>query len=83
VAGSQYPGQSPRTFPIPLYDPEFYDFGKRNGRNADLKVANWIGFFVEEVQGPAIFGRIIPIAGIRTGADVPDGLFPRAIRLVK
>ena len=84
IAGSQYPGQSPRTFPIPLYDPEYYDVGKRNGRYADLKVANWIGFFAEEVVGNQIWGRIIPIAGIRDGStDTPDGLFPRAIRLVK
>ena len=32
--------RSPRVFPIPLYDPVYYDDGKRNGRNADLKVAN-------------------------------------------
>ena len=84
VAGSEYPGQSPRTFPIPLYDPAYYDEGKRNGRYADLKVANWIGFFAEEVVGNQIWGRIIPIAGIRDGStETPDGLFPRAIRLVK
>ena len=47
VTGSRYTGQSPRVFPIPLYDPEYYAAGKRNGRNADLKVANWIGFFAE------------------------------------
>ena len=34
VKGSAYGGQSPRVFPIPLYDPIFYDSGKRNGRNA-------------------------------------------------
>ena len=83
VTGSQFPGQSPRVFPIPLYDPVFYESGKRNGREADLMVANWIGFFAEEVVGSQIYGRIIPIAGIRTGNNAPDGLFPRAIRLVK
>ncbi|HSC27315.1 MAG TPA: pilus assembly protein TadG-related protein [Vicinamibacterales bacterium] len=84
VDGSTYSGQSPRTFPIPLYDPEYYDSGKRNGRMADLKVANWIGFFAESVSGNSIYGRIIPIAGIRTGnPDGPTNLFPKAIRLVK
>ena len=83
VTGSRYTGQSPRVFPIPLYDPEFYSAGKRNGRTADLKVANWIGFFAEEVDGNNIWGRITPISGIRTGADVPEGLFPITIRLVK
>jgi len=84
IINSQYPGQSPRVFPIPLYDPEYYDAGKRNGRYADLKVANWIGFFAEELQGNEVHGRIIPIAGILDGdLDAPDNLFPKAIRLVK
>jgi hypothetical protein len=75
--------QSPRVFPIPLYDPIYYDSGKRNGRNADLKVANWIGFFADHIDGNQIYGRIIPIAGIRDGSPIPDGLSIRAIRLVK
>ena len=84
VVNSQYAGQSPRVFPIPLYDPQYYDAGKRNGRMADLKVANWIGFFAEELVGNEVHGRIIPIAGIRDGnLDSPDNLFPQAIRLVK
>jgi Flp pilus assembly protein TadG len=82
VKGSAF-GHSPRTFPIPLYDPPFYDEGKRNGRTADLKVANWIGFFLESTQGNGIFGRIIPITGIRDkNGPHPDGIFPMAIRLV-
>jgi hypothetical protein len=85
VAGSSYDGQSPRVFPIPLYDPEYYDSGKRNGRTADLKVANWIGFFAEEVTGQGIVGRIIPIGGIRdkTVENGATNLFPQAIRLVQ
>lgn len=84
VRGSTADGQSPRVFPIPLFDPVYYDEGKRNGRYADLKVANWIGFFAEELIGNQVHGRIIPIAGIRDGSiDAPDNLFPRAIRLVK
>jgi Flp pilus assembly protein TadG len=84
VAGSSYSGQSPRVFPIPLFDPAYYDEGKRNGRMADLRVANWIGFFLEEIQGNGAIGRIIPIAGIRdrTG-NAPTNLFPKSIRLVQ
>ncbi len=84
VKGSAY-GHSPRVFPIPLYDPIFYDSGKRNGRYADLKVANWIGFFVESIQGNNIYGRITPIAGVldKNAGPAPDGAFPMAIRLVK
>jgi Flp pilus assembly protein TadG len=76
-------GRSPRLFPIPLYDPTYYSEGRRNGRYADLKVANWIGFFAEEVRSNSIYGRIQPIAGIRTGDPVPAGVFPIAIRLIK
>ncbi len=84
VVNSSFGGQqSPRVFPIPLYDPIYYDAGKRNGRMADLKTANWIGFFADHVQGNQIYGRIIPIAGIRDGSPTPDGLTIRAIRLVK
>ena len=81
--GSSYSGQSPRVFPIPLYDPA-YDSGKRNGRYADLRVANWIGFFLEETVGNGIWGRIIPITGIRSKtANAPTNLFPKTIRLVQ
>jgi Flp pilus assembly protein TadG len=85
VAGSSYEGQSPRVFPIPLYDPEFYDSGKASGRVATLRVANWIGFFAEEVTGEGIIGRIIPIGGIRdrTVENGATNLFPKAIRLVQ
>ena len=83
VKGSAF-AHSPRVFPIPLYDPPFYDEGKRNGRYADLKVANWIGFFLESTQGNGIYGRIIPIAGIRdTNSPHAEGVFPLAIRLVQ
>ena len=76
---------SPRVFPIPIYDPIYYTTAKMEGRYADFKVANWIGFFLESTQGNGISGRIIPIAGIRdaTAGPAPDGAFPKAIRLVK
>jgi Flp pilus assembly protein TadG len=84
VKGSAY-GHSPRTFPIPLYDPIYYDSGKRNGRTADLKTANWIGFFLESTQGNGLNGRIVPIVGIRdrNGGPAPVGLNPLAIRLIQ
>jgi Flp pilus assembly protein TadG len=84
LEGSAF-GHSPRVFPIPLYDPIFYDSGKRNGRTADLKTANWIGFFLEEIQGNGLWGRIIPINGIRdrNHEGPPEGLNPKAIRLVE
>jgi Flp pilus assembly protein TadG len=85
VKGSTYGAQSPRVFPIPLYDPIVYDSGKRNGRIADLVTANWIGFFIEYIEGNGIWGRIIPIAGIRDASHgpAPMGLNPKALRLVE
>jgi hypothetical protein len=76
---------SPRIFPIPLYDPEHYAFGKANGRNADLKVANWLGFFAERRDGNNVFGRITPILGVidQDAGPAPEGVFPMAIRLVE
>jgi Putative Flp pilus-assembly TadE/G-like len=76
---------SPRIFPIPLYDPEYYAVGKASGRFADLRVANWLGFFVERRDGNSVFGRITPILGVidEDAGPAPAGIFPQAIRLVE
>ena len=76
---------SPRVFPIPLYDPNYYDNGKQNGRNADLKMANWLGFFVVERQGNNVLGRITPILGVvdEDAGPAPAGSYPMSIRLVE
>ena len=76
--------QSPRIFPIPLFDPDYYQGGQTNGRVASLRTANWIGYFVEYIGGSTIYGRIIPIGGIRDKYG-PTGspAFPKAIRLVQ
>ena len=85
IKNSAFGGQqSPRVFPIPLYDPAYYDAGQRAGRHADLKVANWIGYFAESVEGYSIYGRIIPIGGIRDKYSAyPKGLNPKSLRLVQ
>jgi putative Flp pilus-assembly TadE/G-like protein len=86
VKGSAFAERkSPRIFPIPLYDPDYYDLGKQTGRVASLVTANWIGYFVERIQGSSdIFGRIIPIGGIRDKTS-PRGTasMPKVIRLVE
>lgn len=76
---------SPRVFPIPLYDPDYFQSGKMNGRNATLKMSNWIGFFVEGRNGNNVTGRITPILGVidNNAGPAPTGSFPVAIRLVK
>jgi len=78
-------GQSPRVFPIPLYDPDVYQYGKETGRGADLVSRNWIGFFVESLVGNEVRGRIVPIRGVidENAGPAPDGVFARAIRLVR
>jgi Flp pilus assembly protein TadG len=86
VKNSAFPERkSPRIFPIPLYDPDYYDFGKQTGRVASLKTANWIGYFVERIEGSSdIYGRIIPIGGIRDKTyTTGTSSMPKAIRLVQ
>jgi Flp pilus assembly protein TadG len=76
---------SPRVIAIPLYDPDYYAEGKANGRNADLRVANWMGFFVTGRSGNNVYGRITPILGIydENAGPAPSGIFPKVIRLVE
>jgi Flp pilus assembly protein TadG len=76
---------SPRVVAIPLFDPAFFDEGKRNGRNADFRVVNYMGFFIEEMQGNNVKGRITPIGGLLSGSSgpAPTGAFPIAIILVQ
>jgi hypothetical protein len=76
---------SPRIFPIPLYDPIYYADGKKNGRNADFRLANVLGFFVDRISGNQIYGRVTPIIGVMdgNGGPAPAGSFPTSIRLVQ
>jgi Flp pilus assembly protein TadG len=81
---SAFGNHSPRVFPIPLYDPIYYDEGKRNGRNADLKTANWICFFADSVTGQDIKGIIVPCMGIYDkNGPAPNSAMPKTIRLVQ
>jgi Putative Flp pilus-assembly TadE/G-like len=85
VKDSNTSGQSPRVFPIPLYDPMYYAEGKANGRPADFKVANFLGFFADHISGNQIYGYITTVTGIvaPVPGGIPAGLFPVAIRLVE
>lgn len=77
-------GTSPRVTPIPLYDPAYYATGKASGRNADFKLANILGFFVEKRDGNQVYGRITPISGVMAGTGTAlEGAFPVAIQLVQ
>ena len=76
---------SPRVAILPVFDPLHFAVGKKNGRNADLRVMNYIGFFVETRSGPNIYGRIVPVSGIYSGSmgPAPAAAFPVVIRLVE
>ena len=83
VVSTKHP--SPRVIALPLFDPQHYETGKQNGRNADLKVVNYMGFFIEEMQGNNVLGRVTSIAGILSESEgpAPVGAFPVAITLVE
>ena len=68
-----------------MFDPVYYETGKQNSRNADLKAVNYLGFFIEGMNGNEVIGRVTPIAGTFNGGlgPAPVGAFPMAIRLVK
>jgi hypothetical protein len=48
-------------------------------------VANFLGFFVDRVQGNGIYGRVTRITGMvdENAAEAPDDSLPMAIRLVQ
>ena len=78
--------QSPRIKTVPLFDPVLYAEGQHTGKaKPELKIVNYLGFFVEEVNaGGEVIGRITPITGkIVKGAPTPTGAFAAAIVLVK
>jgi Flp pilus assembly protein TadG len=78
-------GNTPRVFPIPMYNPDVYAEGRASGRGVDLRVANWVGFFVVRRDGNNVIGRITPVTGIIDGSAGPSPVsaFPKAIRLVE
>jgi hypothetical protein len=78
-------GKSPRVFPIPLYDPDYLQAGITGGRGATLKIATWIGFFVEDHSGAEIWGRLVPMIGVidKDAGPAPDDSFLKAVRLVE
>ncbi len=85
VTGSAYGSKSPRVVVIPVYDPVVFANGPAHGKNIDLQFTNFIGFFIEPMQGNQVVGRITPVSGLFDGnaGPAPAGAFPRVIRLVQ
>ncbi len=75
---------SPRVVVIPVFDPDVFERGRQTGR-IDIQIANFVGFFIEEMVGNNVIGRIVPMVGLvrDNGGGVPEGSFLRAIRLVE
>jgi hypothetical protein len=85
VKGSAF-SRSPRIRVVPLYNPTRYTEGQHTGKSQpELEVVNYLGFFVEEVNGGGeVIGRITPITGRVSGSGGPPiGAFSQAIMLVK
>jgi len=76
---------SPRVVIIPVYDPVVFAAGPQHGKNIALKIANFIGFFIEEMTGNEVKGRITPVGGVLDDSlgPAPVGAFPKVIRLVQ
>jgi hypothetical protein len=85
VTGSKY-ATSPRVFPIPLFNPQYYAEGKANGRGASFELANFLGFYADSVDpNGKIHGIITNIVGVvdPKAGPAPADMFPMAIRLVQ
>lgn len=74
---------SPRIVVIPVFDPNVYEEGRQHGR-LDIKIANFVGFFIEELQGNSVLGRMVPMTGLVKGnGPVSPGAYLSALRLVE
>jgi Flp pilus assembly protein TadG len=82
VVSTQNP--SPRVVVIPVYDPLYFDQGKKLGDFTQIKISNFVGFFIDHLEGDDVVGRITPLAGLLdSSGPAPIGAFARAIRLVQ
>jgi Flp pilus assembly protein TadG len=85
VKGSNY-ATSPRVFPIPLFNPQYYAEGVATGRGASFELANFLGFYADYVDNSGgIHGIITNITGVvdPNAGPAPADLFPKVIRLVQ
>jgi Flp pilus assembly protein TadG len=76
---------SPRVFPIPLYDPDYYQDNITHGRNASLKMVGWVPFFLDRREGNNVYGYVTKMVGEidENAGPAPADSLIYAIRLVK
>jgi Flp pilus assembly protein TadG len=55
---------SPRIITLPLFDPQRYEDSRWGGGTLELRVVNFIGFFIETVQSDRVIGRITLHSGV-------------------
>ena len=75
---------SPRIVVIPVFEPYIYESARQTGAT-DIQIANFVGFFIEELNGNTVTGRVVPNTGLISGNGGPigPGAFLMAIRLVE
>jgi hypothetical protein len=74
---------SPRVVVIPVFEPYIYEAARQTGAT-DIRIANFVGFFIEELNGNTVTGRIVPNVGlINGGGPIGPGAFLMVIRLVE
>ena len=67
---------SPRIVAIPIFDTDYFDQGKQNGRT-QIKVVNILGFFLDQMQGDDVRGYFTTIPGVKVGIG-PQKVNPNA-----
>lgn len=81
VVSSYHP--SPRIVILPVFHPYVYESARQTGAT-DIEIANFVGFFIENLSGTSVTGRVVPNTGLVSGTGpVGPGAFLQAIRLVE
>lgn len=74
---------SPRIVVLPVFDPNVYEASRQHGRQ-DMKIANFVGFFIEELNGNSVVGRMVPALGLVRGpGPASPNSYLKQIRLVE
>jgi hypothetical protein len=74
---------SPRIVVLPVFDPIVYEESRQHGRQ-EIKVANLVGFFIEDFRAGDVIARVVPTTGLLRGnGTAPNGAYLRVIRLVQ
>jgi len=78
-------GSSPRVVAIPVFDTSHYYTTKRQGL-PQFKVVNILGFFIENMQGNNVVGRLTTAPGLQMGngpPNDPQSAFLTQIQLIR